>query len=587
MFANRAGRVVWLRRAALAAVALALLVVPWGERSSLLGSNSADAARQVSAAATLPAGFQDTIAISGLAFPTAVRFASDGRVFVAEKSGLLKVFDSLTDTTPTRVRRLQHRGRRLLGPRPARHRARPELPGQPVRLRALRLRRAARRQTAPRLERRLPDAARARTPTAASSRAAGPPDDVRRRGHDHDDADLDRLVPAVPEPLGRRPALRAGRRPVRQRRRRRELHVVDYGQDGGSAGSPTAKNPCGDPPAGAGGTRPRRPPRAARCAAQSMRRPTGEPVLAQRRAPAGRPGDRRRRCRATRASSSTTRTRADRRLRLPQPVPVHVPPGHRTRSGSATSAQDTLGGDRPHRSTRWQHGRQLRLALLRGQRPAVPATRRRPRACCTSLYATPTGAADAVLHLQPRRPGRARTTSARSGSSSISGIAFYQPAAPTRRRTTARLFFARPLAQLHLGDDAGRERPARPDEQSRRSSVGRVEPGRPRDRPERRPLLRRLRRRHDPPRHLPERHVLDRQLPRRLLQQQDPRGIAGAQPLRDRHRLLMGRGQPRSVDHRRQLLGPMDRQLHVRGRHVQVHASTERRCPASGSTAPR
>ena len=28
-------------------------------------------------------------------------FAADGRVFVAEKSGLVKVFDSLGDTTPT------------------------------------------------------------------------------------------------------------------------------------------------------------------------------------------------------------------------------------------------------------------------------------------------------------------------------------------------------------------------------------------------------------------------------------------------------------------------------------------------------
>ena len=38
---------------------------------------------------------------SGLQNPTAVRFASDGRVFVAEKRGVIKVFDSLTDTTPT------------------------------------------------------------------------------------------------------------------------------------------------------------------------------------------------------------------------------------------------------------------------------------------------------------------------------------------------------------------------------------------------------------------------------------------------------------------------------------------------------
>ena len=53
------------------------------------------------AAASLPAGFEETIVFSGLTNPTAVRFASDGRVFVAEKSGLIKVFDSLTDTTPT------------------------------------------------------------------------------------------------------------------------------------------------------------------------------------------------------------------------------------------------------------------------------------------------------------------------------------------------------------------------------------------------------------------------------------------------------------------------------------------------------
>ena len=30
-----------------------------------------------------------------------VRFSPDGRVFVAEKSGLIKVFDNLSDTTPT------------------------------------------------------------------------------------------------------------------------------------------------------------------------------------------------------------------------------------------------------------------------------------------------------------------------------------------------------------------------------------------------------------------------------------------------------------------------------------------------------
>jgi glucose/arabinose dehydrogenase/PKD repeat protein len=52
-------------------------------------------------AVSLPPGFQEEIVFSGLTEPTALRFSPDGRVFVAEKSGLVKVFDNLTDTTPT------------------------------------------------------------------------------------------------------------------------------------------------------------------------------------------------------------------------------------------------------------------------------------------------------------------------------------------------------------------------------------------------------------------------------------------------------------------------------------------------------
>jgi glucose/arabinose dehydrogenase len=48
-----------------------------------------------------PVGFQEEIVFSGLTQPTAVRFAADGRVFVAEKSGIVKVFDNLSDSTPT------------------------------------------------------------------------------------------------------------------------------------------------------------------------------------------------------------------------------------------------------------------------------------------------------------------------------------------------------------------------------------------------------------------------------------------------------------------------------------------------------
>jgi glucose/arabinose dehydrogenase len=48
-----------------------------------------------------PPGFQDTVVFQGLTDPTVVDFAPDGRVFVGEKSGIIKVFDSLSDTQPT------------------------------------------------------------------------------------------------------------------------------------------------------------------------------------------------------------------------------------------------------------------------------------------------------------------------------------------------------------------------------------------------------------------------------------------------------------------------------------------------------
>ena len=56
-----------------------------------------------SAAATVPAGFTDTAAITGLTAPLTASFAADGRVFIGEKSGLIKTYDSLADTTPDQV----------------------------------------------------------------------------------------------------------------------------------------------------------------------------------------------------------------------------------------------------------------------------------------------------------------------------------------------------------------------------------------------------------------------------------------------------------------------------------------------------
>jgi hypothetical protein len=70
-----------------ATVALAVIVAPL-----VAGSSHA---------ATSPPNFQERIVFRGLTNPTAVRFAADGRVFVAEKSGLVKVFSNVEDTTPT------------------------------------------------------------------------------------------------------------------------------------------------------------------------------------------------------------------------------------------------------------------------------------------------------------------------------------------------------------------------------------------------------------------------------------------------------------------------------------------------------
>ena len=52
------------------------------------------------ATAALPAGFTDQTVLAGLTRPTKLAFSPDGRIFVAEKAGLVKVFDGPGDPTP-------------------------------------------------------------------------------------------------------------------------------------------------------------------------------------------------------------------------------------------------------------------------------------------------------------------------------------------------------------------------------------------------------------------------------------------------------------------------------------------------------
>jgi len=50
---------------------------------------------------TYPAGFRETVAFGGLTFPMDVDFSPDGRIFVAEKSGKIKVFSGPDDRVPS------------------------------------------------------------------------------------------------------------------------------------------------------------------------------------------------------------------------------------------------------------------------------------------------------------------------------------------------------------------------------------------------------------------------------------------------------------------------------------------------------
>jgi glucose/arabinose dehydrogenase len=57
------------------------------------------ASSQAADAAT-PTGFQESVVFSGLVQPTAIRFAPDGYIFVAEKRGVVKVYKGFNDTNP-------------------------------------------------------------------------------------------------------------------------------------------------------------------------------------------------------------------------------------------------------------------------------------------------------------------------------------------------------------------------------------------------------------------------------------------------------------------------------------------------------
>ena len=96
--------------AILAIVVIALLPVSAsaevrpGDRGEVLGrATRSTAPTSPAAVAAVPTGFTDSAVWSGLTLPTAIAFGPGGKVFVGEKGGIVKVFDSIADPTPTQV----------------------------------------------------------------------------------------------------------------------------------------------------------------------------------------------------------------------------------------------------------------------------------------------------------------------------------------------------------------------------------------------------------------------------------------------------------------------------------------------------
>ena len=229
------------------------------------------------AAATLPSGFQDSIVWSGLSLPTAVRFAPDGRIFVAQKGGKVLEFDSVTDTTPTTVIDLSnvvdnYWDRGLLGLA-----IDPNFPTNPY-LYILYTYDAPPGQTAPVWNDACPTppgpttdgcVVQGRLSRLTLSGNVATSEQVLIQGWcqqfpSHSIGDLHFGADGALYVSGGDGA---------------SFSAADYGQFGGSSGSPTPANPCGDPPGAVGTALTAPTAEGGALRSQSMRRNAGEPVL--------------------------------------------------------------------------------------------------------------------------------------------------------------------------------------------------------------------------------------------------------------------------------------------------------------------
>ena len=206
--------------------------------------------------AALPSGFQESVVLAGLVQPTNVQFASDGRIFVAEKRGTIKVFDNLSDPMPdifadlrTNVHDFWDRG--LLGL--ALHPAFPTNPYVYVLYTYDHV-----LGESPTLIPRWGDTCPAPPgATADGCVVSGRLSRLKAAGNvmiEDEHVLIEDWCQQYPSHSVGSLAFGADGALYASGGDGASFNFADYGQGGGSAGSPTPRNPCGDPPGGRGGS---------------------------------------------------------------------------------------------------------------------------------------------------------------------------------------------------------------------------------------------------------------------------------------------------------------------------------------------
>ena len=392
------------------------------------------------------AGFQDIVLPqTGLVDPTVIQFASDGKIFVAEKSGRIYAFDSLADTTPTLVidlRTAVHNfwDRGMLGM--VLH---PNYPATPYiyvmyAFDAIPGGAAPRWGTAGQVGDPCP------TPPGATDNGCVVTGRISR---------LNVVNPGL-WPLG------AASEDVLvtdwfQQFPSHSTGALAFGADGalyatGGDGASfnyvdsgqTASTPSANDPAGQGGA----------LRSQDIRT-SGDPVTLDgsviRIDPDTGPGA----AGQSAVHRSGRERQAHRRARPAQSVPPDRPAGHE-RTVDRRRRLGHVGGDQPRPRRQRRDRRQLRLALLRrGRDPErVSAVRHLPAAAGQCGHGS-------VLHLQPQRAGRERRSVPDGqlvdrGARLLSGRRRHLP-----RHLQERAVLCGLLPKLHLGDAGGRQWPSR------------------------------------------------------------------------------------------------------------------------------